>query len=66
MILALDYGFGMFNLHRVDLQVYDFNERRLHVYETIGFKREGVLRDYLYFNHKYYDAVVMSILENYI
>lgn len=63
MILALDYGFGMFNLHRVELQVYEFNGRGIHVYEKIGFKREGVLRDYLYFNHKYYDAIVMSILE---
>ncbi|MCM1991604.1 GNAT family N-acetyltransferase [Oceanirhabdus seepicola] len=64
MILALDYGFGMFNLHRIDLTVYDFNERGIHVYEKIGFKREGVLRDYLYFNHNYYDAIVMSILED--
>ncbi|WBW97033.1 GNAT family N-acetyltransferase [Oceanirhabdus sp. W0125-5] len=64
MVLALNYGFGMFNLHRIELTVYDFNERAIHVYEKVGFKKEGVLRDYLYFNHKYYDAIVMSILED--
>ncbi|WP_157949950.1 GNAT family N-acetyltransferase [Vallitalea okinawensis] len=64
LLLALDFGFGMYNLHRIELQVYSFNERAIHVYESIGFKKEGVLRDYLYFDHQYHDAIVMSIIEN--
>jgi len=63
MTIALNYGFGMHNLNRIELDVYSFNERALHVYEKIGFKKEGTLREKLYFNHKYYDAVVMSILK---
>lgn len=63
MSLVLNYGFGMYNLHRIELQVYSFNKRAIHVYEKLGFKREGVLRDYLYFDNEYHDAIVMSILE---
>ena len=62
--LMLDYGFGMLNLHRIELGVYNHNERGLHVYEKVGFRKEGVLREYLYFDHKYYDLVMMSILEH--
>lgn len=64
MILALNYGFGMFNLHRIELEAYPFNNRAVHVYEKIGFKREGIRRDGAYYNHKYYDMITMSCLEN--
>ncbi|MGH4123329.1 MAG: GNAT family N-acetyltransferase [Clostridium sp.] len=64
LILALHYGFGMFNLHRIELEVYDYNERGIHVYEKTGFKKEGIKRDGWFFNHKYYDVMTMSILED--
>lgn len=62
--LMLDYGFGILNLHRIELDVYSFNERAIHVYEKLGFKREGIKRDNWYYDHKYYSSVVMSILED--
>lgn len=62
IILTLGYGFGMLNLHRIELEVFDYNERGLHVYEKIGFKKEGVKREAGYFNHKYHDIVCMSML----
>ena len=61
--LMLHFGFRMYNLHRIELQVYSFNEGAIHVYEKLGFKKEGVLRDYLYFDNQYHDAIVMSILK---
>ncbi|MEW9094703.1 MAG: GNAT family protein [Clostridiaceae bacterium] len=63
MILALNYGFGMLNLHRIELEVFPFNQRAIHVYEKIGFIREGIRRDGCFFNNKYYDMITMSILE---
>ena len=63
IILALNYGFGMLNLHRIELEVFSYNERAIHVYEKIGFKREGIRRDGCFFNNKYYHMITMSILE---
>lgn len=63
LILALNYGFGMLNLHRIELEVFPFNQRAIHVYEKIGFKREGIKRDGAFYYNKYYDIIVMSILE---
>ncbi|MCP1308417.1 GNAT family N-acetyltransferase [Paenibacillus tyrfis] len=64
MLLMLHYAFGTLNLHRVELSVYAFNDRAIHVYEKLGFKREGVQRDSLYWDHQYHDAIIMSILEH--
>jgi diamine N-acetyltransferase len=64
IMLLLDYAFGYLNFHRVAVGVVGFNERALHFYEKVGFKREGVQRDGYYYNHTYYDFVMMSILED--
>lgn len=61
--LMLNYGFGILNMHRIELNVFDYNPRALHVYEKIGFKREGVQREALYYDHRYHDSITMSILE---
>lgn len=63
MRLAVDYGFKQGNLHRISLGVYDFNPRAIHVYEKIGFKLEGTLRDTLLWEGEYVDEHIMSILE---
>ncbi|QUI24089.1 GNAT family N-acetyltransferase [Vallitalea pronyensis] len=62
MALTVNYGFGMFNLNRIELEVYAYNERAIHVYKKLGFKEEGICRQCLYFNHAYHDAYRMSIL----
>ncbi|MDX1993449.1 MAG: GNAT family protein [bacterium] len=64
MCLAVDYGFRTLKLHRIELTVYDFNERAIHVYEKIGFKREGVLRDALLYDGEFHDAIIMGVLES--
>ena len=64
MLLALNYGFGMMNLHRIELGVFPFNDRVVHVYEKLGFQKEGIKRDGGYFHHQYYDLICMSLLEN--
>ncbi|RAI99111.1 RimJ/RimL family protein N-acetyltransferase [Paenibacillus pabuli] len=64
LLLMLDYGFGICNLHRIELEVYAFNQRAIRTYEKLGFQREGVRRDALYYNHQYHDAIQMSMLEN--
>jgi RimJ/RimL family protein N-acetyltransferase len=63
LLLMLDYGFGVLNLHRIDLEVFAFNPRAIHVYEKLGFVREGVRRDALFYDHQYHDAIIMSMLE---
>ncbi len=60
--LILDYGFTNLKLHRVDLDVYDYNKRALKVYKKLGFKVEGRKRETNLYNGKYYDAIYMGML----
>ncbi|KHL94845.1 acetyltransferase [Paenibacillus sp. IHB B 3415] len=64
LLLMLDYGFGILNLHRIELEVYSYNARAAHVYESIGFVREGVRRQTLYYNHEYHDVIMMGMLDS--
>ena len=59
---ALDHAFNVRDLHRVDLEVYEFNDRAIHVYKKCGFREEGRLRDALLWEGEFYDAIVMSVL----
>ena len=49
-------------IHRIQLEVYAFNPRAQHVYESVGFRREGTLRDSLRWAGEFHDTIVMSIL----
>lgn len=60
--LTLKYAFEYLNLHRVQLRVYEYNQRAIHVYEKCGFVREGILRKARYLKGAYHDIVVMGIL----
>ncbi|MEV4893507.1 GNAT family protein [Nonomuraea sp. NPDC055795] len=60
--LVLGHAFATTPLHRIELGVYDFNDRAKHVYEKAGFVREGVLRDALLWEGQWYDSVTMSVL----
>ncbi|MBI4636449.1 MAG: GNAT family N-acetyltransferase [Candidatus Rokubacteria bacterium] len=60
--LLVGYAFGTLNLNRVWLHVYENNPRAIHVYEKVGFKREGVLRQDRYQEGRYWDAITMGIL----
>jgi RimJ/RimL family protein N-acetyltransferase len=60
--MIVGYGFEQLGMHRIALEVYPFNPRARRVYEKVGFVAEGVLREVLYWDGEWVDAVVMSIL----
>lgn len=61
--LVLDYAFNIVNMHNVALEVFDFNERAIRLYEKLGFKTIGRRRDSRIVCGKMYDTVYMDILD---
>ena len=61
--LLLRYAFEELNLHRVELEVYDFNTRAIRAYEKAGFRREGTRRQALYREGSWHDIHLMAILK---
>jgi diamine N-acetyltransferase len=62
METLLRYGFDTLNLNRVQLCVMAFNQRAIHVYEKIGFVREGIQREAYFYGGRYWDMHHYSIL----
>jgi RimJ/RimL family protein N-acetyltransferase len=60
--LVTDYAFGTVGVHRIELQVYDFNPRARHVYERVGFVHEGTMRDALRWDGEWIDGHLMGML----
>jgi len=62
ILALLQFAFQELNLHRVQLRVYEDNERGKRAYEKCGFQLEGRLRDAIYRRGRYYDMLMMGIL----
>ena len=62
MLLMMKHGFESMNLNRIFLRVYENNTRAIHAYEKIGFVQEGKLRQAIFQDGSYHDALIMSLL----
>jgi diamine N-acetyltransferase len=62
--MTVDYAFGTLNLNRVELQVLESNKAGIRVYEKVGFRREGLLRQHHYADGAYVDTLLMGMLRS--
>lgn len=62
--MTINYGLKSLNLHRIELEVFDFNPRAQNVYIKAGFKNEGIKRDGVKLNGKYHDVLMFGILKS--
>lgn len=62
--LLVNFAFLEMNLNRLELEVYDFNERACRSYRSCGFQEEGRLREKQYKNGRYVDVIVMGLLRS--
>ncbi|MFD9738174.1 GNAT family N-acetyltransferase [Umezawaea sp. NPDC059074] len=60
--LLLRYAFDVIGLHRVELEVFDFNPRAIASYRKCGFVEEGRLREALLWEGRWHDALLMGVL----
>ncbi|MFI0435415.1 MAG: GNAT family N-acetyltransferase [Parachlamydiaceae bacterium] len=54
-------AFEQLDLHRLVSETYAFRSSTLKVLEEVGFKREGVLREHVYKNGRWCDAIVLAL-----
>lgn len=62
--LLLKWIFGARKFHRAFLDCKEYNSVALHLYESVGFKREGIMRDTICTNGIYENLVLLGILED--
>lgn len=59
---ALGWAFGYANMHRVGLDVYEWNSAAVAAYEKVGFREEGRRRESLFLRGRYWDKILMGVL----
>ena len=64
LVTLLRHLFLELDFHRVGLEVFEYNVRAKKVYEKIGFSIEGLERQGLYRNGRFYDIILMGILRD--
>ena len=62
MRTLLHYLFAQMGLHRVCLTVHESNVRAQRSYAKNGFVKEGLLRDWAYFDGRWENGVLMAVL----
>ncbi|AMC93739.1 diamine acetyltransferase [Erysipelothrix larvae] len=60
----MDWGFEGLNLERLYLHVFDFNIRAIKLYESLGFRHEGTLRNMLYRSGTYHNVLAYGYLRS--
>jgi len=61
---ALRYAFKAAGLHKLCGQAMAFNERSIRFHLSLGFQREGVLRQHHFDGQRYHDVVCFGLLAN--
>jgi RimJ/RimL family protein N-acetyltransferase len=64
MRLIVGYGFRELGLHRIQLTVAPFNPAGIRAYEKAGFAEEGRRREAVWHDGRWYDEVLMSVLDH--
>jgi len=62
--ILLDFAFNAMGLQRIELEVLASNKNGIHLYKKIGFEDEGIKRSSYFFDGRYVDVHIMSILKN--
>lgn len=62
--LLLTWIFDVKNSHRAFLDCKEYNSVGIHIYESLGFKREGIMRDVICTNGVYENLILFGILED--
>ena len=62
--LTMEFGFQELNFHKIQLTVLQYNEPAINLYEKLGFKREGVYREFIHRDGIRYDMYLYGILRS--
>ncbi|NMC36101.1 UDP-4-amino-4,6-dideoxy-N-acetyl-beta-L-altrosamine N-acetyltransferase [Candidatus Beckwithbacteria bacterium] len=53
-------AYNLLNIHTIKLEVFEHNSRAINFYKKNGFKKEGLLKDYILINNKWHNLLLMG------
>ncbi|MEG0238103.1 MAG: GNAT family protein [Clostridium sp.] len=61
--ILIKFIFEECNMEKIKLSVFELNPRAKACYKKLGFKEEGILKNEIYREGKYYDVTLMAIFK---
>ena len=62
--LLIKWSFEVKKFHRIWIDCKTYNARALNLYESLGFVREGVLREFIFYNGVWEDLVILGMIDH--
>ena len=62
--LLLDYGFNELCLNKVWTEIYEFDDKKKTLYDKCGFHQDGLLRQNYWYDGKWWDSRILSVLNS--
>lgn len=60
--LLFNYGFNELGLNKIWTEIYEFDEKKKALYEKLGFDLDGVLRENYFYDGKWWNSYIFSLL----
>ena len=59
----LQRGFNFLNMNKIWAEIYEIDIKKKRFFENAGFKIDACLRKHYYYNGKYYNSYILSLLK---
>lgn len=60
--ILFKYGFDELNLNKIWTEIYEFDDKKYILYSKLGFKQDGLLRENYFYDGKWWNSRIMSLL----
>ena len=60
--LLFNYGFKELALNKIWTEIYEFDEKKLALYDKLGFNKDGFLREQYFHDGKWWGSYMLSLL----
>jgi len=60
--VLIRYGFNELGLNKIWTEIYEFDSLKINFLQKYGFKRDGQLRENYFYDGKWWDSIIFSIL----
>ena len=61
-ILLLKYGFKELGLNKIYSEIYEFDKQKKVLFEKLGFQKDGILRKNYFYEGRWWNSMIYSIL----
>ena len=62
--ILFGYAFKELGLEKVWTEIYEFDVKKLNLYTDIGFEKDGTLRHQYYYDGKWWNSYILSLLKS--